>query len=188
MAYPRGDRTYALIVDASTGTAEIEGGMGAILAQIDNKGVFHALSYASKQLIKHEKNYSPYLLEMDAVVWAMEYYQEHLRGRRFIVYTDHKPLESMGTLHTKTLNRLTLAMLDFDFEIRYKKGSEMPADFLSRSFTQTCAISILDKDWVDMQEKDTQCKLIKEALEKNGHISSQCQSGTKRQKNWQKLW
>ena len=118
MAYPRGDRTYALIVDASTGTAEIEGGMGAILAQIDGKGVFHALSYSSKQLIKHEKNYSPYLLEMDAVVWAMEYYQEHLRGRRFIVYTDHKPLESMGTLHTKTLNRLTLAMLDFDFEIR----------------------------------------------------------------------
>ena len=44
MAYPRGDRTYALIVDASTGTAEIEGGMGAILAQIDGKGVFHALS------------------------------------------------------------------------------------------------------------------------------------------------
>ena len=55
MAYPRGDRTYALIVDASTGTADIEGGMGAILAQIDKNGVFHALSYASKQLIKHEK-------------------------------------------------------------------------------------------------------------------------------------
>ena len=71
----------------------------------------------------------------------------------------------MGTLHTKTLNRLTLGMLDFDFEIRYKKGSEMPADFLSRSLEQICAISILDKDWVDMQGKDTQCKLIKEALE-----------------------
>ena len=94
-------------MDASTGTADIEGGMGAILAQIDNKEVFHALSYASKQLIKHKRNYSPYLLEMNAVVWAMEYYQEHLRGRPFIVYTDHKPLESMSTLHTKTLNRLT---------------------------------------------------------------------------------
>ena len=79
MAYPRGDRTYTLIVDASTGTAEIEGGMGAILAQIDKNGVFHALSYTSKQLIKNEKNYPPYLLAMDAVVWAMEYYQEHLR-------------------------------------------------------------------------------------------------------------
>ena len=69
-----------------------------------------------------------------------KYYKEHLRGRRFIVYTNHKPFESMGTLHTKTLNRLTLAVLDFDFEIRYKKGTEMPADFLSRSFQQNCAI------------------------------------------------
>ena len=66
----------------------------------------------------------------------------------------------------RSVNRLTLAMLDFDFEIRYKKGSEMPADFLSRSFQQNCAISILDKDWVALQEKDTQCKLITEALDK----------------------
>jgi hypothetical protein len=53
MAYPRADRTYALIVDASTGTNTIEGGMGAILCQIDKNGKFHAISYASKQLIKH---------------------------------------------------------------------------------------------------------------------------------------
>jgi hypothetical protein len=135
MAYPRADRTYALIVDASIGTNSIEGGMGAILCQIEKNGKFHSISYASKQLIKHEKNYSPFLLEMNAVVWAMEYYQENLRGRRFILYTDHKPLETLGTLHTKTMNRLQLAMMDFDFEIRYKKGSEMPADFLSRSFS-----------------------------------------------------
>ena len=56
MAYPQGDRTYAFIVDASTGTVEIEGGLEDILAKINKKGVFHALSYASKQLIKHEKN------------------------------------------------------------------------------------------------------------------------------------
>jgi hypothetical protein len=127
MAYPRSGRPYALIVDPSSGTDSIEGGMGAILTQFDKKGKFHAISYASKQLIKHEKNYSLFLLKMDAVVWAMEYYQEHLRGRRFILYTDPKPLESLGTLHTKMMNRLQLAMMDFDFEIRYKKGSEMPA-------------------------------------------------------------
>jgi hypothetical protein len=153
-------------VDASTGTDRIEGGIGAILCQIDKSGKFHAISYASKQLIKPEKNYSPFLLEMDAVVWAMEYYQEHLRGRRFILYTDHKPLETLGTLHTKTMNRLQLAMIDFDFEIRYKKGSEMPADFLSRSFTEINAISALDVDWVHEQEKDNLSMLIKESLNK----------------------
>jgi hypothetical protein len=61
------------------------------------------------------------LLEMNAVVWAMEYYLEHLRQRRFILYTYYKPLESLGALHTKTINRLQLAMMDFDFKIRYKK-------------------------------------------------------------------
>ena len=40
MAYPRGDRTYTLIVDASTGTADIEGGMGAILAHIHKAEFF----------------------------------------------------------------------------------------------------------------------------------------------------
>jgi hypothetical protein len=43
---------------------------------------------------------------MNAVVWAMEYYQEHFRGRRFILDKDHKPLESLGTLHTKTMHKL----------------------------------------------------------------------------------
>ncbi len=57
MAYPRSDRTYAFIVDASKGTDSIEGGMEAILTQIDKDGKFWAISYASKQLIKHEKNY-----------------------------------------------------------------------------------------------------------------------------------
>jgi putative transposase len=106
MAYPRSDRTYALIVDASTGTDRVEGGMVAILCQINKTGKLHAICYASKQFIKHEKNYSPFLLEMDVVVWAMKYYQEHLRGRRFILYMDHKPLKTLGTLHTKTMNRL----------------------------------------------------------------------------------
>jgi hypothetical protein len=55
MAYPRSDRTNSLIVDALTGTESVEGGMGALLTQIEKDGQFHVISYASKQLIKHEK-------------------------------------------------------------------------------------------------------------------------------------
>ena len=36
-------------------------------------------------------------------------------------------------MHTKTLNQLQEAMLTFDFKIVYKKGTEMPANFLSRN-------------------------------------------------------
>ena len=129
VAYPRMDRQYALIVDAATGSESSEGGMGAILTQIDDKGNFHVISYGSRQLITHEKNYSPYLVEMAAAVWGIEHYDNYLRGKRFILYTDHKPLEKLNHLHKKTLNRLQLTMLDYDFEIRYKKGIQMPADF-----------------------------------------------------------
>jgi hypothetical protein len=53
--------------------------MGALRTQINKEEKFHPISYASKQLIKDENNYSPFLLGMYAVVWAMEYYQEYLR-------------------------------------------------------------------------------------------------------------
>jgi hypothetical protein len=69
---------------------------------------------------------------MQAGIWGMDFYANYLRGKRFILYTDHKPLENLGHLHKKTLNRLQIAMNEFDFEIRYKKGIDMPADYLSR--------------------------------------------------------
>ena len=55
VAFPRSDRQYALIVDASTGPASVEGGMGAILAQVDSQGAFHVISYGSCQLVNYEK-------------------------------------------------------------------------------------------------------------------------------------
>lgn len=141
MAYPRQDRKYALITDASTGSAQQSGGLGAILTQIDTEGQFHAISFASRQLKDHEKNYSPFLLEAAAAVWGMETFHEYLKGKNFILYTDHKPLEKLGHLHTKTLNRLQTAMLEYDFLIQYKKGSNMPADFLSRQHQQQTDVS-----------------------------------------------
>jgi hypothetical protein len=66
--YTQGQITYAHIVDASTGTETVEGGMEIILTQMDKDRKFHAISNASKQLIKHENNCFTFLLELDAVV------------------------------------------------------------------------------------------------------------------------
>ena len=58
---------------------------------------------------------------------------QNLSGvREFELFTDHKPLGTLGKVHTQTFNRLLLATIDFDFEIPYKKGSEIPAYNLSR--------------------------------------------------------
>ena len=132
--YPRKNRPYVLITDASFGDEKTPGGLGAILTQVDDKNEHRVIAYASRKLAKHEKNYTPFLLEMQAALWAMDHFHVYLKGNHFTLMTDHKPLETMGTIHTKTLNRLQEAMnTEFSFSIVYKKGSEMPADFLSRN-------------------------------------------------------
>ena len=163
VAYPRRNRPYSLIVDASTGGEGSEGGMGAILCQTDEKGHMCVIAYASRGLQKHEKNYTPFLAEMMAAVWGMNHFDVYLRGRHFTLYSDHRPLEKLGKVHTKTLNRLQEAMNEFNFTIVYKKGSEMPADFLSRNISAIETDNVedelmpRDEELIREQENDPYC-------------------------------
>ncbi len=61
MAFPKSDQQYSLITDAAIGTSETPGGLKAILTQVDKDGNFCAISFASRQLKDHEKNYSHFL-------------------------------------------------------------------------------------------------------------------------------
>jgi hypothetical protein len=101
MVFPHSETHYALITEVTTGTADSSSSLGAILTQIDDQGNHFAISFASRQLKDHEQNYSPFLLEAAAAVWGMEVFKEYLRGKQFILFTDHKPLEKLGHLHTK---------------------------------------------------------------------------------------
>jgi ribonuclease HI len=160
VAYPRNDRTYALITDAALGDDKNVGGLGAILTQIAD-GKHYIIAYASTTLKNHERNYTPFLLEMQAAIWGMEHFETYLKGRHFLLYTDHKPLEKLGKVHTRTLNRLQLAMNQFDFKIIYKRGDEMPADFLSRNIT---SIEASTTSLAKEQDKDKLTLAIKNYL------------------------
>jgi hypothetical protein len=70
VSFPRKHLQYAHITDAATGDDQHPGGMGAILTQVDKDGKFYVIAYASKKIEKHEKNYTPFLLEMYAAVWV----------------------------------------------------------------------------------------------------------------------
>ena len=118
-----------MIADASTGTSEIAGGLGAILTQRDENGDEKVIAYASRQLLKHEKNYTPFWEEMEAIVWGTEHFDTYLRGRKFTVFTYHKPLETQSKRKDKTMNRLTEAWTKYNFDIKYKKGSERQQTF-----------------------------------------------------------
>jgi hypothetical protein len=63
-----------LTVDASTT------GLGAILSQTF-EGKEKIISYWSQTIREHEKNYTPYMLEMTAVCSALEHFHEYLFGR-----------------------------------------------------------------------------------------------------------
>jgi hypothetical protein len=122
IAFPRSDRTFYLIVDAATGTEDEKGGLGAILCQTDERGNPRVISYASRALTINKKNYTPFLLEMQATCWGFDHFSTFLRGQKFILYTHHKPLEKLGKVHIKTLCRLNQYMNTYNFEIRHKKG------------------------------------------------------------------
>jgi hypothetical protein len=99
---------------------------------------------------------------MQAAIWGMDNFSTYLRGRHFTLFTDHRPLEKLGKVHTRTLNRLQEVMNTFDFEIVYKKGSEMPADFLSRHAVD--AISWENNSLAEEQDRDPLIKALKAYL------------------------
>ena len=64
------------------------------------------IAYASKQMAKHDKNYTPFLVEMAAMTLAMDHFNTYLKGKNFILYSDHKSLETSGKKHERTLNKI----------------------------------------------------------------------------------
>ena len=133
MAFPTRTGKYTLITDGAAGDAKSGGGLGAVLLQRQATGENRPVGYASRQLLKYEHNYPPFLLEMAAAVFGMDYFHHYLVGRRFNLLTDHKPLVPLSTTHTKTLNRLQLKMQDMHPDVGYIPGEDnVIGDFLSR--------------------------------------------------------
>ncbi|KAK8769088.1 hypothetical protein V5799_014447 [Amblyomma americanum] len=113
-----------------------ERGMGVVLCQRDNGEVEHPVLYASRKLTCREQAYSATEKECACLVWAVQKLSCYLAGSRFIIETDHCPLQWLQTISPKNgrLLRWSLALQQYSFEVRYKKGSlNGNADGLSRS-------------------------------------------------------
>nr|GFB26354.1 putative reverse transcriptase domain-containing protein [Tanacetum cinerariifolium] len=93
------------------------------------------ISYASRQLKIHEKNYMTHDLELGAVVFALKIWRHYLYGTKCTVFTNHKRLQHI--LDQRELNmrqRRWLELLsDYDCDIRYHPGkANVIADALGR--------------------------------------------------------
>jgi hypothetical protein len=131
--------------------------------------------HSHQDMIDHKKNCSPFLLEAAPAVWGMDIFNEFLKGKQFIFYTDHKPLEKLGQLPNKELHRLQSAMLEHDIIIQYKKGSSMPADYLSRlpatektnDIANIAAFNPFQTDLYNLQMKDEMLQTLQKGISSN---------------------
>ena len=79
---PDDSSDYVIYSDASLR------GMGCVLMQNGR-----VISYLSRQLKPHEKNYPTHDLELAAVVFALKAWRHYLYGRRCQIYSDHRSLK-----------------------------------------------------------------------------------------------
>jgi hypothetical protein len=88
----------AIIVDTAAGVTKInskgertfrqEGRLRAILCHPDHKEELHIIAYASRALAQHEKNY------MLTCCWGINHFDMYLKGMKFVIYSDHRPLRN----------------------------------------------------------------------------------------------
>jgi hypothetical protein len=63
------------------------------------------VSYASRQLRKHEENYPTHDLELAAVVHALKIWRHYLIGHRCEIYSDHKSVKYIFTQNDLNLRQ-----------------------------------------------------------------------------------
>ena len=124
LTLPSGSGGYAVYCDAS------RVGLGCVLMQHGK-----VITYASRQLKKHEHNYPTHDLELATVVFALKIWRHYLYGEMCEVYIDHKSLKYI--FDQKDLNlrqrRWMELLKDYDMRILYHPGkANVVADALSR--------------------------------------------------------
>lgn len=126
---PRVGEPFVLHTDAS-GVA-----VGATLGQLDQDGVEHPLAFASHKLTGPQCAWSTIEREAYAIIWALDKFRDIVYGFKITVVCDHNPLQYIRDCAPKSakLLRWSLALQEFDLQIKYKRGSDnVVADYLSR--------------------------------------------------------
>lgn len=128
LQFPDFSKPFVLTTDASNFA------LGAVLSQ-GPIGSDKPIAYASRTLNDAETRYSTIEKELLAIVWATKHFRPYLYGKKFTIYTDHRPLAWLNSIKepNSKLTRWKLRLEEFDYNIVYKTGKQnCNADALSR--------------------------------------------------------
>ena len=143
LSLPTKDDNFVIYSDAS------RQGLGCVLMQHGK-----VITYTSRQLKIHEKNYPTHDLELAAVVFALKIWRHYLYGESCEIFTDHKSLKYIFTQKELNLRqRRWLELIkDYDVSINYHPGkANVVADALSRKSSKghlsalTCQQCIIEE-------------------------------------------
>lgn len=140
LAYPLEDGLYIVDTDASNYS------IAAVLSQIQpSREDFteipdrqktaierklgseeRVITFASRTLSKTDRNYCVTQRELLAVVTFIKQFRHFLVGRKFLVRTDHRPLQWIFQLQDPTgqIARWQEVLASYDFEIAYRPGQQ----------------------------------------------------------------
>ncbi|KAJ0919921.1 putative nucleotidyltransferase, Ribonuclease H [Helianthus annuus] len=156
LSLPEGTDDFVVYCDASIQ------GLGCVLMQRDK-----VITYASRQLKVHERNYTTHDLELGAVVFVLKIWRHYLCGTKCTIYTKHRSLEHI--LKQKDLNmrqrRWVELLNDYECAIKYPPGkANVVADALSRKDNlprRVRALQLTIQSSLPAQIRDAQVEALK---------------------------
>ncbi|GFT35751.1 retrovirus-related Pol polyprotein from transposon 17.6 [Trichonephila clavipes] len=164
LALPDQNAELQITTDASSR------GIGAVLEQRYPNSEVKPLYFFSKKLNPSQSKYNATVLEFFAIYTALNFFRSFLLGRKFKVFTDHKPLA--GFLSNKNpsskILRWKLALEEFNYDIHYIRGSLNSVAYHLSRYVNNITIALPDsKDLINMQREDSVLSTIIQKIDQN---------------------